>query len=268
VSKNLRIFIGVFVFALGFHVSAKEPQADQSIDVIHDETDIHANDSLNRIGSFSVSPKISTSFPVFVGSGVQFGFGQNFAFDVLYGFVPEPYYNTIASVGADIGDEPVYEELINAGFDENAIIKASLLYRLPTASRKWSLGANYYVVDTDGRAEIDEVLSALTGKDYTVLKNLLIAAGRDTKVDLEGKIQILEIQGAYRVLDSPKWSSQITFGIAKVLTAEAEVKTGLKNFEASNAGKQFLKETETELEDIVVENGLTPTIGIDLTYHF
>ena len=113
----------------------------------------------------SVSPSIETNFPIFLGAGLKLGLGPDFIFDVAYGFVPKPYYNTIASVGADIGDEPAYEGLINAGFEDNSALKATLFYRLPTASRRWSIGTSYYWVESEGRAEIDEVLTGITGKD-------------------------------------------------------------------------------------------------------
>ncbi len=111
-------------------------------------------------------------------------------------------------------------------------------------------------------------MEASTGRDYTQLKNLLIAAGRSTKVDLDAELLIAEVSAGYTWMLAPDWSLSGLAGVTKVIDSTVGVKTGLPNFEASAVGGAALRQSESDIEAIIDEYGISPVIGAMLAYHF
>lgn len=214
------------------------------------------------------SPQVATIFPTMIGAGVSVTRSQHYGFSLLAGTTPKPYHEAIASVASDIANNGSYEGVINSAFENNFLARAALQYNFTSPKKGWNIQLGASMLKSKGDATIDEVLAVSTGNDYTNLKNLLIAAGRDPSVDLDSTLVIAELSTGYTWPVSKKMALSANFGVAKVLSADMEISTGLPNFEKSAQGKKLLSSTESDLETVVEDYGLTPTLGLTLAYLF
>lgn len=226
------------------------------------ETEVKNNQTWQYYGS------LQTTFPLLVGAGVGVNFGEQFDFGLYYGVTPQPYYNIIADFASSQSGNASYKNVINAAFQNNSNLKASFQYFFNNSRSGWRIGANYTYLTSSGAADIDQVLAAATGQNYTALKSLLIALGRPTQVDMTAKINILEIESGYSWALSSGFILRATFGIAKVVSNQVSLKSGLANFEATVAGSNLMRQSESGIQDIINQYGISPTLGINLNYFF
>jgi hypothetical protein len=218
--------------------------------------------------SVRLVPKITSVFPIFIGAGPELIFNERYQIGINYGVTPQPYYSTIGQVAASVGGNPSYKDVIQASFQNNALWRVGFQYNFNTSQAGWCSGLSISRLTSTGKAGIDEVLRAATGKDFTQLKNLLTAAGRSTDVELDGTLIIAEISGGYSWDFMTKASITLTGGVAKVVKTDIRLKTGLPNFEATNLGNSLMRSSEDEIESIVNKYGLFPTVGVGAGYYF
>lgn len=217
---------------------------------------------------FHYFPEVKTIFPIFLGAGLGVSFQEHFELDVLYGVTPKPYYETIGSTAASLGGNPAYKDVIESAFQNNSLWRVGIQYNFSETKRGWHMGVAYSRLTSSGKAGIDSVLAAATGLDYTQLKNALTVAGKSTLVDMNSELNIGEIQAGYNWEIATNVTLAATLGVAKVLSSDVQLKTGLTNFEATNAGKTLMTNSETELESIINEYGVSPTLGLLFSYVF
>lgn len=209
-----------------------------------------------------------TLFPLYVGVGPQVFLAPQWEASLLFGLTPKPYYQTIGTMAANLSGNAAYKDVLEAAFQNNSLTRLDLTYQFADHQNGWAMGSALSRLHATGRAEIDSVLAAGTGNVYTGLINLLIAAGKDTKVDMDTTINIGEVFLTYRWKSPSRFIFTGIFGIAKVMSAEVSIKTGLPNFESSNSGKKLIDGTESDIEDIIVQYGLSPTVGAQMSYSF
>jgi hypothetical protein len=209
-----------------------------------------------------------TTFPVVVGAGVNYHATENFLVNIGAGVTPQPYYSFIGTMAAQYGGNSAYKDVIEAAFQNNSLIRISSLYNLSGDYKKFGLGGVVSQLKSSGTAGIDKVLAASNGRDYTSLKNLLIAAGRNPNVDIDSTLLIAEIYANYRLVDNKNFLIDAQLGFTKVMTAEVHFKTGLSNFESTTAGNNLMRSSESDTEDIITQYGMAPTIGIKAVYLF
>ncbi len=212
--------------------------------------------------------KAETLFPLYVGIGPRLFVAPKWETSLLVGFTPKAYYQTIGTMAANFSGNAAYKDVLEAAFQNNSLTRLDLTYQFADHQAGWGLGSAVSRLHASGRAEIDSVLAAGTGNVFTGLINLLIAAGKDTKVDMDTTINIGEVFCTYRWNSSSRLIVTGIFGIAKVLSANVAIKTDLPNFESSNSGKKLISNTEADIEDIIVRYGLSPTVGAQLSYLF
>jgi hypothetical protein len=216
----------------------------------------------------SFSPYVETTFPVSVSVGGNVIFNDAFSFGLGFGVLPSTYSAAIGAFTAEYGNKNAYKDLVEAAFHDNSLIRVHGSYFFKNAKSGWSVGMAYDHINTSGTADVDTVLEATTGNDFTNLKNLLIAAGRSTDVDLSGRMHILELWLARTSEVSKNLSLVCSFGLAKIIAADTEISTGLKNFESSASGATLLSDTEKDLDKILVNYGVSPTLGLSVNYIF
>jgi hypothetical protein len=51
-----------------------------------------------------------------------------------------------------------------------------------------------------------------------------------------------------------------------VLDSTVALKTGLSNFEATAAGNNLMRTSESDLRSILIEYGISPTLGFTVSY--
>ncbi len=217
--------------------------------------------------NFQFSPKVETYFPVFAGGGVQLRAYDSFEWGLSYGVTPKAYYKVIANAAAHFGDNGSYKEVVEAAFQDNSLWRMNLQYNF-SGKTGWNMGVAGSMLNSNGEAGIDTVLGASTGRNYTTLKNLLIALGRNPNVSMESDLTLAELYAGYTWDLGKSFLGSLTLGVTKVMSADVKVKTGLPNFEASAAGSSLLRSSETDLENIIEENGYSPEIGVKISYDF
>ncbi len=219
-------------------------------------------------GAVELRPFVTTVVPTALGGGLEVLFGGKWEFGVLYGSTPEPYAQWIGEAANEFGDNSAYGGVIEAAFQDNSLVRIHGAYHFRGTPSGWAIALGVSQLKAKGDAEIDEVLAAATGYDFSALKALLILAGRPTTVELESELILAELSSQYTWVLGSHFLVSAQLGIGKVLSADLEIQTGLPAFENSNAGQKFLSSNESELEDIVIEYGLAPTLGIKVAYEF
>ncbi|WP_291516689.1 hypothetical protein [Bdellovibrio sp. ArHS] len=211
-----------------------------------------------------LSPEIITVFPTFVGGGLNLKVYEYLEFSVSYGIVPVLYYNTIADV---VSTDDAQRRVINAAFKNNRVLRAALQYNVQ-GDVGWHVGMTAAQLNAEGSASIDEVLFAATGDDYTLLKDLLVSLGRDPAVNMKSELMILGAHFGYTWLMQDHLYLKASLGAAKVMGTKISISTGVPEFDSLYPGHAVISAAEGDLEDTVNESGLSPTLGLTLTYQF
>lgn len=227
----------------------------------------YAEENSNEV-TFSFLPEIKTVFPTFIGIGPSVAIGPHFQIEALFGFTPRAYYQTIGEMAAKIGGNSGYKDVIEAAFQNNSLWRVGLQYNFNEIQQGWRLGAAFSRLSSSGDAEIDEVLETTTGNDYSHLKSLLIAAGRDTKVDIKSELNIVEVYAGYAWILHRGFYFSVQAGLAKVISSSIDLSTGLPNFERTQAGKNLISSSESDLESIVNQYGISPIVDLTMAYLF
>lgn len=224
------------------------------------------DDHTNR--RFYFAPKVVTVFPLLLGAGVEASYRNKLALGVSYGITPRAYSKALAEAAAAIANEPSYKKVIEAAFNHNNLIRAYAEYRFRRGDNGFQLGTAYTHLKADGSAPIDDVLEQPTGILYTLLKNLLIAQGKDPNVNMKSDLGLAEIYAGYGFTIVKNLTFAFDLGIAKVISSDIKLSTEAPSYDNSAQGKTQLRQSESDLEKILKDNGLTPTLGLRLGYTF
>lgn len=212
--------------------------------------------------------KAETIFPLFVGAGVGLNIVDSFDFSVMYGLTPEPYYQVIGEAAAQRGGNAAYKDVIQSSFKNNSVVRAEGDYFFESARKGWLAGGGFSYLSANGTAGIDRVLTAATGKDYSTLRQALILAGKNPEVDIDTKMIILDVRGGYSWDITQDFIVKASVGVAKVVWSEINLKSGLAGFEQTAYGNNTMRTAESDLQSIINENGVSPTLGLELNYIF
>lgn len=248
--QQLRLFV-ILIFA----ISASVEQ-------------VYASDKVTSEDEIRYSPKIETIFPIFLGAGVGVTFHRQFELKLLYGLTPRPYYEVIGSAAAKLGNNPAYADVIESAFQDNSLWRVGAKYHFEDLERGWHIGFAYMRLSSQGEADIDTVLTAATGLNYTILKTALTARGRSMIVDIKSSLNIGEIHGGYTWPLGSNLTLTTELGLAKIISSEIKLDTGLDDFEETIAGSELIDASESGLESIVNKYGITPTVAIAVSYLF
>jgi hypothetical protein len=211
--------------------------------------------------------KAETTFPLFVGAGVGLNIVDKFDFNLMFGIVPEVYYNVIASQAASYGGNSAYQDVIQSAFQNNWMVRAQGNYYIDTPRAGWFVGGAFSYLQASGKAGTDRVLTAATGRDYSGLRTALLMSGRSAEVDIDSKIMILDARAGYGWDLGSSFTIKGSVGVAKVVSTEVSLKSGLPFYD-SGFGHQQMTNAESDLQSIVTDNGITPTISAEISYTF
>lgn len=214
------------------------------------------------------APELQTQIPLFTGVGASMEFDQQFVFGGAIGLAPSPFISLVGEAAAQAGENSSYKTLIEDAFTNNWAFRVYGEAGFTKSPQRWFVGAAFSYIETSGTSDIDSVLSAATGKNYTTLLTLLRANGKSTNMSLSGFVMILDISIGRYIPIHENFYLKASAGVAKVVNAESELSTELTNFDNSNPGRQLLTESEGEIEDIVINYGWSPTLGVSLHYSF
>lgn len=217
---------------------------------------------------WSVSPHFETQVPIFAGVGVAVNWDQFIDWKLQMGTTPALYTQMIGTVAAEVGENEAYDDVIQDSLSHNWSIKTDLEVGFSRAPNRWYLGVGATRIETHGTSDIPSVLAAATGEDYSNLVNFLVLAGKSTNVNIEGSLVIVDLTLGRHIPLDENWILKANIGVAKIVSVETEVSTELPNFDASQGGQQLLNQTETDLEEILLEYGLSPLLGVSISYQF
>lgn len=213
-------------------------------------------------------PEVFVNFPLFIGAGGGYSFNENFQADLLYAVTPQPFYTVIGQFAAESGGNAAYQDVIEAAFQNNSIVRLSATYNLDKKTSGWHFSLAGSILTASGNADIDKVLGAANGRDYSLLKTLLTTSGRDTRVQMNSNLQIFEALISYSWAVQSNWVFDISGGFAKVVASDVSLKSGLTAFESTQAGNNLMRSSESDIETIINDYGLSPTLGIQIKYLF
>lgn len=224
--------------------------------------------TVHQTSPVEIYGKAETIFPLFIGAGVGLNIVDSFDFSVMYGLTPEPYYQVIGEAAAQFGGNSAYKDVIESAFKNNSIIRAEGDYFFESARRGWLAGGAFSYLSANGTAGIDRVLTAATGKDYSTLRQGLILAGKNPEVDIDTKMIILDVRGGYGWDVTQDFIVKASVGVAKVVWSEVSLKSGLAGFEQTAYGNSTMRTAESDIQSIINDNGISPTLGLELNYIF
>jgi hypothetical protein len=213
-----------------------------------------------------LAPKVGTVFPIYLGGGIELTLQSHFQLDLEFGLTPKAYSSAIGSAAVSFGGNSSYKDVVEAAYQNNSLVRFGARYGFQKPMTGWKVGVLGTRLTSSGRAAIDQVLAAATGNSYTNLKTLLLAAGRSTDVDMSATLIIGEIEGSYGWELGHGFYGNASVGIAKVLDSTVALKTGLSNFEATAAGNNLMRTSESDLRSILIEYGISPTLGFTVSY--
>lgn len=216
----------------------------------------------------SFYPEVIINVPLFIGAGGGYSFNEHIQADLIYGITPQPFYSLIGQVAAESAGNSSYRDVIEAAFQNNSLWRVSSTYNLTNRVTGFHFTVAGSVLEASGDAEINSVLKASTGRDYSTLIALLIASGRSSKVHIDSTLQILELQVSYSWNFNQNWVVDLSGGFLKVVNSDVHLKTGLPNYESSASGNSQMRASENDLESIIEEYGLSPTAGVQVKYLF
>ncbi len=218
--------------------------------------------------TFQFVPQVATVFPTFIGGGAAVALFDTYEMNFLYGVTPKLYHETIANVAADMATRPSYEGIVNTAFDNNSLIRSAFLYNFKAARQGWNAGFAFSLLKADGIAQLKDVDESSDSSGLAALIALLIGSGEDPTIQLKSELFIAELNFGYKWLIAKKFSLGASLGVAKVLSAKMDLSTALPNYDSSDEGEKTLGEAENDLEDVVVDYGITPTLGLSIAYGF
>lgn len=214
--------------------------------------------------SLLISPGETTIFPIFYGISGKVIIDKQYDLGISYGLAPKSYYTMIGNIAAEFGDNSAYDDVIEAAFQNNSIWMFEFRYNFEKSLSGFFVKASYLRLQSNGSANVDTVLHAITGQSYGLLKDALIATGRSPEIDLDAVAHIGEIAWGYSWQFADVVIVSASLGIGKIFASKIELKTGLPSFEATEAGSNLLRTGESKVEDIIEEYGLSPTIGVSV----
>jgi hypothetical protein len=224
--------------------------------------------STSLFGSdFGIAPKLETTEPVFIGGGINFSFREKFEIGASIGRTSNTFNSDIAKMNSHVSGVPQYKSVVEAAFQKNKITKYHIQYNLH-GNTGWRFGVSTSKLDSSGTAGIDEVLAAATGKDYTALKNFLIARHKPTDISLTTKIYLIDAYTGYSWKLINSLFVELNLGVSKVVSCKETVATGYPVFETTVAGKALMSGANGNIESIVKDYGITPTLGFEIFYKF
>lgn len=233
----------------------------------------HPRSHQNQMDEVSPSPvqiygKAETTFPIFVGAGIGINILDTMDLSVMYGLTPEPYSQVIGEAAASFGGNSAYKDVVEAAFKNNNLIRVQGNYFFESAKTGWLAGFGASYLTANGKAGVDRVLTAATGRDFLNLRQALIAAGKNPEVDIDTKMIILDVRGGYSWDITNDFIVKASVGVAKVVWNEVSLKSGLAGFESTAYGNNMMRTAESDVQSILSDNGISPTLGVELNYLF
>lgn len=218
--------------------------------------------------AFQFAPQIATVFPTFIGGGAALSLFGHYELNLMYGVTPELYHEAISKVAADVAGEPSYEGIVNTAFDNNSVVRSGFLYNFRSALSGWNAGFAFSLLKADGIAQLEDVAESSNSSGLAALLALLLGANKDPSIQLKSELFVAELNLGYKWQLAQSLSLGTNLGVAKVMSAEMELSTELPNYDNSAQGKKTLRETEADLEEVVVDYGITPTLAFTIAYYF
>jgi hypothetical protein len=211
------------------------------------------------------SPKVETIFPFYLGASAELHINDQFEFGLGLGFAPGLYVSTVGTVAAELGGNPAYADITEDALQNNLVFRATSKMRF---AEHWFVGLALTRLSVAGVSDIQTVGAVATGLDFSGLAALLQAAGRSTDMNLSGQAFAIDATIGRNFELSPVATLQAYTGLIKVISAGVQMSSQLPNFDASQVGSTLLRSSEDEVENILLQYGFSPVLGLSVFFHF
>lgn len=214
------------------------------------------------------SPRFSSTYPIYVLGGAGFSFWDQFELNMGIGNTPEIYSSAIGKATASATGNPADEKVIHDSLQRNSLFRIGAKYFFSNVRSGFTVGVGTSRIQSRGQTDIDTVLAPSTGRDFSLLKNVLSLAGRGSAIDINSTLDIADATLGYRWDISSHISLDFELGYTKAYAADLRFNSGMPNYENSLYGQTQLRGTEQDLETMILANGMSPTFGLGFTYIF
>lgn len=203
--------------------------------------------------------QIVTHAPLWLGAEAGVVFYDRLKIYGGVGFTPDSYSETIGSVAASLGDNDAYADAIEAAFQDNRSFRFGAEY-LFSGLTGWRFGAAFQSLSSSGTSDMITILEASTGNDYGNLES-------DENMSLDATLLIGELYAGYSWRLSSGIVLGAAFGVARLLSASTDLSTDLP-FGDTAIGQNLLLQAETDLEEVLLDYGVTPTLALSAGWSF
>ncbi len=210
---------------------------------------------------------LETSFPTQASFGVSMRSTSGVIVFAGLGILPPSYSQAIGTFTANSSGNGGYQKLVEDALEKNWLLHLKSQYHF-SSKKRWYIGTSLIYLESQGSSSLTNTLAVATGRDYTILQNLLNLANKEDNITLEGEMFIGEIYGGYRIPLGSNFHFFASFGFSFVLQVDTEMTTELPNFDSSNVGSSLLNDSESDLEAVVLEYGLAPSLSFGVQYWF
>ncbi len=210
--------------------------------------------------------KAGTEFPVWTGADLGARIWKNFSFHVGYGKMLSSYAGFIGGRIDQFANKSGYDSVIKGITDSNHILRGGIDYHF-SGRKGWSVGTTVSQLNADGKSSITDV-ETLTNTQFTTLKNLLSAAGKELVFTSDLSLTLLELHASYTFGLMNHLFLETSFGVSKVIANSVQLSSNAPNCDASNAGANLYNQAQNELDSVLKKYGYVPMLGLSLVYEF
>jgi|GEM_PF-3966681 len=209
---------------------------------------------------------IGTEFPIFIGGDIGVRIYRHFDVSVGYGTMSSSYAGFVGSRIDQFANKTGYDSVVKGLMDSNHTLRASVDYRF-RGRKGWSVGARISRLSAEGRSSITEV-ETLTGTQFTALKAILNASGRELIFNSDLKLTFLEAHVGYTFGLGSHLFLESSFGVSKIVSNGVTLSSNASNFDDSNAGRTLYAQAQSDLDSVLKKYGYVPSLGLKLIYEF
>jgi hypothetical protein len=212
-----------------------------------------------------LSPKVETIIPFYMGASGEVHINNQFELGLGLGFAPSPYVSAVGTVASNLANNPAYTDIIEDSLQNNLIVRATGKMRF---YEHWFVGLAMSRLTVSGTSDLNTVGAVATGLDFSDLSNLLQLSGRSTDMDLAGEAYALDLTLGRNFPLHESAFLQVYAGAIKIVSASVDIASQLPNFDNSAIGADLLRQSEAEVENVLLEYGLSPVLGLSMFFYF
>jgi hypothetical protein len=205
---------------------------------------------------------------IFFGTGIEGGATWNSKLRASLGLYASPgfFASGFGSFSAKLAGKTEYKSIFSSVLSGQVVPMVGATYHLDRDEGFW-IGASLGYSSASGEVTLGD-LEASTGRSYTILKTALTRAGKPQEVTVSSSVIWAEVSGGYLWKIAPRWNVLAGAGVVKSIGASSTFSTQAAGFDVTPGGAALLESGQTDMDRILGQFGLSPTIALAVRYSF